>query len=430
MTLPNRRFALPASLRIVAAVAALTAACSGKKGPSAPAVPDVSVAEVIQRDVPIGGELTATLHGHEDVELRARVEGYLKSIDYREGTEVKKGQLLFTIDDQPYRAKLAEAKGALGRAQASLSKADLDVSRYRPLAEERAISQAELDNAIAAQRAARAQVDAAKANVENATLDLGYTRIAAPIDGLVGRAQRKVGDLVGKGEPTLLSTMSSIDPIRVTVNIPEALYLRYSSQLQDATSGKPSPAGREGPQLVLADGSTYPQRGRLILVDRSVDPQTGTLRADLEFPNPNRVLRPGLYAKVHYSEEIRPGALLVPQRAVQELQGQFSVVVVNAESKAESRKVKVGPRIASLWLIDDGVKPGEKVIVEGVQKVRDGAAVKATVVPAETTPPATPAVSTPAGAVPAPVPGPAPAAASPVPEPAAASATPAPERSR
>jgi len=413
---------------ITSAAAALALACGEKAAPPAAAVPEVSVVEVIQRDVPIGGELTATMRGFEDIELRARVEGYLKSIDFREGSEVKKGQLLFTIDDQSYRAKLAESKGALARAQAGLSKADLDVSRYRPLAAERAVSQAELDNAVSAQKAARAQVDAAKANVENATLDLGYTKITAPINGLIGRAQRKVGDLVGKGEPTLLSVLSSIDPIRVSVNIPESLYLRYASQLQTATAEQPAATpqqadAREGPQLVLADGSTYPQRGRLVLVDRSVDSQTGTLRADLTFPNPNRVLRPGLYAKVRYKEEVRPAALLVPQRAVQELQGQFSVVVVNAENKVEGRKVKTGPRVGNLWILEEGVKPGEKVIVEGVQKVRDGVAVKATVVPAEAVPPAAPAPA-PAGTPVAPAPAGTPAA------PAAASTSPAPEPSR
>src|SRR3954447_9657388 len=406
----NRRCVLAApALPLLAA--ALVAACSSKVAPKAAAVPEVSVSEVIQRDVPIGGELTATMLGFEDIELRARVEGYLKSIDYREGTEVKKGQLLFTIDDQPYRAKIAEAKGALGRAQATLSKADMDVSRFRPLAAQRAISQAELDNAIAAQQAGRAQVEAEKANVESATLNLGYTRIIAPVTGLAGSAQRKVGDLVGKGEPTLLATVSSIDPIRVRVNIPEALYLRYADRLQTATAAsadaKPSETpSADGPQLLLSDGNTYALRGRLILVDRSVDPQTGTLRADLAFPNPSRVLRPGLYAKVRYKEEVRRAALLVPQRAGKELQGQCSVVVVNAESKAESRKVKPGPRVGSLWILEEGVKPGEKVIVEGAQKVRDGVAVQATVAPAEP-PPA------------APQPPPVPAAASPVPPPAA-----------
>jgi membrane fusion protein (multidrug efflux system) len=404
VTSPNRR---ATSTLFLLATAALVG-CKDKGPPPAPAVPDVTVAEVIQRDVPIGGELTATLHGLEDIELRARVEGYLKSIDYREGSEVKKGQLMFTIDDQQYRAKLAEAKGALGRAQAALSKADLDVSRFRPLAAERAISQAELDNAVSAQAAARAELAAQKANVESATLNVGYCRIEAPVTGLAGSAQRKVGDLVGKGEPTLLSTVSSIDPIRARVNIPEALYLRYAERLQAATSASASAKPQDpdsGAQLVLADGSVYPQRGRVNLVDRSVDPQTGTLRVDLEFPNPSRVLRPGLYAKVRYKEEVRTAALLVPQKSVQELQGQFSVIVVNAESKVESRKVKTGPRVGSLWILEEGVKPGEKVIIEGAQKVRDGITVKATTVPAEP------------AAAPSPTP-PAPAAASAVPEPA------------
>jgi len=392
---PNRCFALRSCLRLLTfAASALLAACSEKAAPPA-AVPEVSVVEVIQRDVPIGAELTATMTGLEDVELRARVEGYLRSIDYSEGSQVKKGQLLFTIEESQYRQKVAEAAATLSRAQAALSKADLDVSRYRPLAAERAISQAELDNAIAAQKAARAQVDATRAELENARLNLGYTRIAAPIDGLAGRAQRKVGDLVGKGEPTLLATVSSIDPIRVTVNMPEGLYLRYASELQ-AIAAQPKGAKKlpeaqpDGPRLVLADGSSYPEPGRLIMVDRSVDPQTGTLRADLAFPNPKQLLRPGLYAKVRYKEEIRTAALLVPQRAVQELQGQFSVVVVNAEGKAESRKVKTGPRVDGLWILEAGVKPGEKGIVEGVLKVRDGMPVKATLVAAESTASASP----------------------------------------
>ncbi len=419
---------VPASCVAAAVCAfALIASCSKKEEPKAPPIPEVTVAEVIQRDVPIGGELTATLRGYEDVEIRARVEGYLKTVDYKEGTEVKKGQLLFTIDDPPYRAKLAEAKGDLARAQAAFSKADLDVKRFTPLAAERAISQAELDNAQAAQRSAQAQVDAARANVEQASLNLGYTRIAAPVDGLAGKAERKVGDLVGKGEPTLLTTVSSIDPIRVSVAIPEALYLRYADRAVGATGAAPAATPppppkpgeeRPGPQLVLADGSIYPERGKIVLVDRAVDPTTGTLRIDLAFPNPKKTLRPGLYGKVRYRDELRAGALLVPQRAVQELQGQYTVVVVNAEGKAETRKVKTGPRAGSLWILEEGVKPGEKVIVEGVQKVRDGVPVKVTVVPAE--PPA--AAQPPAGAA---APAGQPAGGSPPPAPEAKPPTPA-----
>jgi len=409
MTRPKRPLARATSTSSPAIVCAglaavLVAACAPKKEAPKAAAPEVSVVEVVLRDVPIGGELTASVRGLEDVEIRARVEGYLQSIDYREGSEVKKGQLLFTIDDQPYKAKIAEAKGELARNRAALSKADLDVSRFRPLAAERAVSQAELDNAVSAQSAARAQVDAAQASLEKATLDLGYTRVSAPIAGLIGRAQRKIGDLVGKGEPTLLTTISSIDPIRVSVNIPEALFLRYADRINAATSGTAQPQDDAGAQLVLADGDVYPERGRLLFVDRAVDPQTGTLRADLTFPNPRRILRPGLYGKLRYREEVRKDALLVPQRAVQELQGQFSVVVVSAESKAESRKVKPGPRVGNLWILEEGVKPGEKVIVEGMQKVRDGMVVEATVAAGEPAPAAPQAPPAPAAASPTPVP--------------------------
>ncbi|BDG01935.1 efflux RND transporter periplasmic adaptor subunit [Anaeromyxobacter oryzae] len=395
---PKRSIPFHAAL----AVALLAASCGKKEAPAPPPVPEVTVTEVIQRDVPIGAELTATLRGYEDVEIRARVEGYLRSVDYREGFEVKKGQLLFTIDDQPYRAKLAETKGELARAESALAKTDLDVARFKPLAAQRAISQAELDNAIAAQRSARAVVDAAKALVENAKLDLGYCRITSPVAGLAGQAQRKVGDLVGKGEATLLTTISSIDPIRVSVNIPEALYLKFASSLPrtDAPAPKGTPVKGPGAELVLADGSVFPERGHIVLVDRAVDPQTGTLRADLAFRNPSKLLRPGLYGKVRYAAERRTGALLVPQRAVVEVQGQYSVVVVNAEGKAETRKVKVGPRVGSLWILEEGVKPGEKVIVEGARRVVDGMPVKATTVPAEAAPTAAapaPAAPTAAG---------------------------------
>lgn len=391
-------------------VTLLVAACGKKEeAPKGPPVPEVTVTDVVQKDVAVGGELTATLRGFEDIEIRARVEGYLKSVDYKEGSEVKKGQLLFTIDDQQYRAKLAEAKGDLARTRSSLAKADLDVKRFRPLAEQRAISQAELDNAIAAQRSARALVDASQANVEKAQLDLGYCKVPSPIDGLAGQAQRKVGDLVGKGEPTLLTTISSIDPIRVSVNIPEALYLKYATKLptDGAVPEKPT-ADRPGADLVLSDGSVYPERGYIVLVDRAVDSNTGTLRADLAFKNPKKLLRPGLYGKVKYAAERRAGSLLVPQRSVLEVQGQYSVVVVNAESKAEARTVKVGPRIGSLWIIEDGVKAGEKVIVDGAAKVREGMAVKATAVPPE----------------PLPADGPTPAPAAPVAASAASAAQP------
>jgi membrane fusion protein (multidrug efflux system) len=349
-----------------------------------PPPPEVDVTPVVQRDVPIFAELTGTLKGHEDIEIRARVEGFLKSIDYKEGTEVGKGQLLFTIDDEPYRAKLAAAKGDLARAESTLAKATLDVRRYTPLAAQRAVPQADLDNALAQERSAKAQVDAAKANVENAALNVGYARLLSPIHGLAGQAQRKVGDLVGQGEPTLLATVSSIDPIRVSVNLPEALYLRYASKLPAPGSRAAGPSSDQpGAELILGDGSVYPERGYIEIVQRAVDPQTGTLGVDLAFSNPKKLLRPGLYAKVRFREDLRRGALLVPQRALGEVQGQFSVVVVNAEGKAETRNVKVGPQVGGLRIVENGVKAGEKIVVEGALKVRDGQPVKANLVAAE-----------------------------------------------
>jgi membrane fusion protein (multidrug efflux system) len=421
---PSASTPLRAALALALAALAVSA-CKQKEEAKPPPVPEVTVTDVVQKDVAVGGELTATLRGFEDIEIRARVEGYLKSLDYKEGQEVKKGALLFTIDDPPYRAKLAEAKGELGRAQSALAKADMDVARFKPLAEQRAISQAELDNAVAAQRSARSLVDAAKANVEKASLDLGYCRITSPIAGLAGQAQRKVGDLVGKGEPTLLTTVSSIDPVRVSVNIPEALYLKYAERLSPDGSVPAKPtADRPGAELELSNGAIYPERGYIVLVDRAVDAQTGTLRADLAFPNPKKLLRPGMYGKVKYAADRRAGALLVPQRSVLEVQGQYSVVVVTPESKAQARPVKVGPRIGSLWIVEDGVKPGEKVIVDGAGKVRDGMAVKATAVPGEPLPAEgpTPAPSAPAAAAPGaqPVPAAAGGGATPVAIPPAA----------
>jgi len=389
-----RRLGLAASSL---ALASLLACGKKEEAPKAPPPVDVQVAAAIQRDVPVGGELTGTIKGFEDVEIRARVEGYLKSVDYKEGAEVKKGQLLFTIDDAQYRTKVASARGALARAQAAYGKADTDVKRFKPLVEQRAISQAELDNALSSQRAAAAQVDASKADLEKADLDLSYCRVTSPITGLTGRAERKPGDLVGKGEPTLLTTVSTLDPVRVSVQLPEALYLRYADRFAaaEAAAAKgeppPKPAGGEGtgPALVLSDGSVHAARGQITMVDRSVDATTGTLRVDLAYANPKRTLRPGMYGKVRYESEVHAGAVLVPQRAVQELQGQFTVVVVDAEKKAQARKVKPGARVGSLWIMDEGLKAGEQVIVEGAQKVRDGMVVNPTVVPAE--PPAAPA---------------------------------------
>jgi membrane fusion protein (multidrug efflux system) len=390
----SRTFRRPA---IAALAAVVLAACAKEKAPAAGPPPQIPVFEVSGKDTPIELELVAQLRGFEDVEIRARVEGYLGSVDYAEGTDVKKGQLLFTIDDQQYRAGLAEAQAALARAESSLAKADLDVKRYTPLAAERAVSQAELDNAVAARRSATAQVEAGRANLEQARLKLSYTRIASPIAGLAGRAEKKVGDLVGRGEPTLLTTVSSVDPIRASVAIAEADYLRFSRTTAAGKSQRP----QQPPRLVLSDGSTHPEPGRIILVDRAVDPLTGTLRVDLAFPNPQKTLRPGLYGKVIAQSEVVKGALLVPQRAVLELQGTFTVLVVGEGNKVETRKVKPGPKVGNLWIMDEGLKPGDRVVLEGFQRLRDGMVVSPTA-PAPAAPPAggPPGAAPPSGAAP------------------------------
>ena len=357
-----------AGLLLAAAVA-----CS-KAEPPPPPPPEVQVTEAVQRDVPIYIELVGATLGSEDIEIRARVEGYLSSVNFTEGSFVKKGQLLYKIDPQPFQAALSQAQANFETAKARLEKTNNDVARYKPLAEQKAVSQQELDNALSAQEAARFQVTAYDALVAKAKLDLGYTTITSPVDGLIGTTQKKVGALVGRGENTLLNTISQIHPILFRCAIAEAEYLRI------AKSG----AGRDrtlekdfGVELILADGSVHPHKGRLDAVERAVDPTTGTLTGQFSFPNPKRILRPGQYGKARFVTDLKEDALLVPQLAVQEIQGLYSVMVVKPDSTVEQRMVKAGERVGNLWVIDSGVKAGEKVIVEGIQKVRPGVQVSA-----------------------------------------------------
>jgi membrane fusion protein (multidrug efflux system) len=386
-------------------VAALLAGCAKKEEVVQAAPPEVPFVEVLQKDTPVTFELVAQLKGHEDVEIRARVVGFLKSINYTEGTQVKKGQLLFTIDDEPYRAQLAQAEATLARAESALAKADLDVKRSTPLAERRAISQRELDNDLAQQRSAKAIVAAANAELQQARINLSYTRVSSPVTGLAGNAEKKVGDLVGKEGPTLLTTVSTLDPIRATVNIREADYLRFA-RARAAREGKGKQAGGYGdaaerdPRLVLADGSTYPEPGKIILVDRAVDPLTGSLRVDLAFANHDHLLRPGFYGKVIAAYDELKGALLVPQEAVTELQGSYLVAVVGEGDKIDVRKVETGPKVGAMWVVTSGLKPGERVVTAGSQRLRPGQVVKPVAATAgelkaaEGTPPGAPASAT------------------------------------
>src|SRR5499426_1896637 len=338
-------------------------ACSKTEAPPPPP-PEVQVAEVVQRDVPIYVELVGSTLGSEDIEIRARVEGYLVAIDFTEGSFVRKGQPLYKIDPEPFRVAVDEAKASLATAQARLEKTDNDVARYTPLDK---------------QQAAKAQVDAQRAAVAQAQLNLGYTNITSPVDGVIGTTQKKVGSLVGRGESTLLNTVSQINPILFRCAIAEAEYLRLARR---EASSKPGQK-QANVELILADGTIFPHKGRLDAVERAVDPTTGTLTGQFRFPNPEQLLRPGLYGKARFVTDVKDDALLVPQLAVQEIQGLYSVMVVKPDATVEQRMVKAGERVGNLWIINSGVKPGEKVIVEGLQKVQPGVKVVAKVVKME-----------------------------------------------
>lgn len=365
------------SMLVAAAVmAALSAACE-KPVAETPPPPEVYVVPVVQRDVPVYLDLVGQTQGFQDVDIRARVEGFLETVNFREGSFVRKGDLLYTIDPKPLEAVLAQAKAELATDQARLAKADNDVARYTPLVAKQAVSQRELDDARAAQDAARSQVEAAKAAVEKATLDLGYVRVTSPINGLIGTTQVKPGSLVGRGESTLLTTVSQIDPIIFRVAVTEADYLRIVKRNPER-AGQESPGADAGAgiQLTLADGTAHPQAGTVGPVDRAVNSSTGTLGVQLYFPNPDNVLRPGQYGRARMLLETKAGALLIPQRAVQELQDLRSVAVVGADNKVAFRNVKVGLRVDSLWVVEEGLKPGEQVVAEGLQSLRDGMTVR------------------------------------------------------
>ena len=357
------------SMFAAAAIAAALSASCAKPPPPAPPPTEVYVTDVVQRDVPTYLDLVGQTAGFQDVEIRARVEGFLETMNFQEGTFVRRGALLYTIDRKPLEAILSQAKADQATAEAKLAKANNDVARYTPLAAKQAVSQQELDDARAQQDAARSQVEAAKAAVEKATLDLGYTQVTAPISGLAGVTLVKPGNLVGRGQNTLLTTISQIDPIQFRVGVTEADYLRVRRRAAEGGGD-----AREGMdiRLTLADNSQYSHKGKLGPVERAVDPTTGTLGIQLEFPNPNQLLRPGQYGRARILLETKPGAILVPQRAVQELQNLRSVAVVDASNKVGFRNVKVGQRVDALWVVDEGLKPGDKVVVEGLQRIRDG----------------------------------------------------------
>ena len=359
-------------LSLLGALLIVVSACAKEAAPPPPAPTEVQVATPLQRDVPVSMELVGQAVGFQDVEIRARVEGFLESMNFTEGSLVTKGQVLYQIDPKPLQAAAANAKANLAMWQARLEKTKNDVARLTPLAAQQAVSQQELDNAVAQKDAAVAQVDAQQAALEKAQFDLGYTTITSPIDGLIGTTKVKTGNLVGRSESTLLVTISQIDPILFRVGIAEAEYLKVARRAQEqkasgVAKGEPVPI-----QLILADGSVHPHTGRLDAVERNIDTLTGTIALQIKFDNPERLVRPGQYGRVKFDIDTRKGALLIPQRAVQELQNLYSVAVVGADNKVTGRNVKVGPRVDSLWVIEEGLSAGDRVIVEGLQKVREG----------------------------------------------------------
>ena len=374
----RRNFVIAGSLCLIViglTVAALRAKRASGAGREAPL--EVMVAQVEQKDVPTYGEWIGTLDGYVNADVRAQVTGYLVRQDYQEGALVREGQLLFEIDPQPFKAALDQAEGQLAQATAQLANAEavrdrtqLDVERYAPLAKEQAASQQDLDNAtqnnlaaIATVATAKAQIKTAEAAVEIAKLNLGFTRLTAPISGIAGQAQLQVGALVNPSS-TPVTTVSTLDPIRDYFTVSEQDYLQLQKEFSDKQRWKL--------QLILADGTTYPHEGTFYFAGRAVDQNTGAIQLAALFPNPGNVLRPGQYGKVRAVVRVESGALLVPQPAVTELQGSYQVDVVGEDDRIAVRPVKVGDRIGTMWIIQDGLTPGERVVTEGAQNVRPG----------------------------------------------------------
>ena len=348
-----------------------------KEQTALPLVPEVEVIQVIQKDIPLKGEWVGTTDGLVNATIRAQVTGYLIRQDYNEGDLVKKGQVLFEIDPRPFKAALNQAQGILAQMEALYENARANLARVKPLVALNALSKKDLDDAVASESSAKAQVLTARAAVENTRLNLSFTKITSPIDGMAGLARAQVGDLVG---PTVqggeLTTVSTINPIKVYYTINEQAFTRLMRRVKSEAAGLEAMKSLRR-QLILSDGSLYPHAGEFYAIDRQVDVRTGTIRVAALFPNPAYQLRPGQFVKVRVLTETKKGALLVPQRAVLELQDGYQVAVVGSDDKVEMRPVKPGERVGSLWIIDEGLKPGERVVAEGLQKVKQGVVVKA-----------------------------------------------------
>jgi RND family efflux transporter MFP subunit len=341
----------------------------GRAAAAAPA-PEVEVATIEQRDVPVYSEWVATLDGYVNAQIRPQVSGYIIKQNYTEGSLVRKGQVLFEIDSRPFMAALDRAKGDLAQAQAQLGKSTLDVERDKPLAEAMAIAKSQLDNEVQAKLGAQAAVESARAAVEQAALNLEWTKVTSLVDGIAGIAQVQMGNLVGS--TSILTSVSQVEPIKAYFPISEREYVLVQKESNAISSKHTIRFFGNSLELILTDGSVYPQKGKILLADRQVDPNTGTIRIVAAFPNPGNVLRPGQYGRVRVETRIQKSALLLPQSAVAQSQGGYQVAVVGNDHKIAMRAVKPGETVGTMWVIDDGLKPGEQVVVAGLQNLREG----------------------------------------------------------
>ena len=379
-------FPTPATMRTMMFVAAavVITACGKPEPPAMPPM-EVTVVTVQPRDIPLYLDMIGQTRGSVDIPIRARVDGVLEEIHFLEGRDVTKGQLLYVIDPTPFQAQVVEAKGRLAEAETRLAKAGSDLERIRPLAEMDAVSKQDLDAAVAQFEAAEGSVQAARAQVEQAEIQLGYTRITAPVSGLIGITKAKVGEYVGRSpNPVVLNVVSQTDPIRVRFSINEREYLRFrrefATSMREIRDGNPETAAL---QLILSDGSVHDHRGDVVSFDAAIDATTGTLTLEADFPNPDRIVLPGQFARVRGVLEQRKGALAVPQRAVMETQGIFQLAVIGDDGTVDLRQVQVGPRIDGEWIVESGLEPGERVAVDGLQRMRPGVQVVVKDAPAE-----------------------------------------------
>jgi len=334
-------------------------------------VPQISVYQVEAQDVPIYQEFVGQMYGLKDISILARVEGFLEGIHFKEGRPVKRGELLYTIESQPYEANVAARMSELAEAKTLLANAESELNRIKPLAENNAVSQSDLDAAIARYDASKASVEAAEANLKAARIQLSYTRIHSPINGIIGKTKAKVGDFVGRQpNPVILNVVSRIDTVLVEFYLPESQYLKFFRDIRSKKEG--SKTSDRFLELILADGTKLPDKGYIKFIDREVDPTTGAILVQAAFPNNTGILRPGLFAKVRAEVKIVKDGILVPQRSVMETQGLHNVYVVNKENKIELRQIKLGPTINSSWLVEEGLKNGDRVVYEGLQKVKPG----------------------------------------------------------